>query len=235
MPLRPDESTVKWFKNKVTRGGIDWQFVPNSMLISLKNPNGHSSSPWNSTDDVDRFTQALAHVAEKEENVDLQDIMGSSNVAKFEKTVKKLYGRYIAQAFSSNMRVDINKDTPNITFNGQTPTSSNYSSYYASKLSSRTVRSSVSSPKPIRSRDNPQPTIPAVLTQTGSGVRIRIVQNKIPKFALQAMLGFMTTGVILTKFLLRTKELLPREPYSIVGPAILVANGNILQHDTAGK
>lgn len=47
------------------------------------------------------------------------------------------------------------------------------------------------------------------------------------------MLGFMAAGAILTRLLSRTKELLPHEPYSIAGRAILIANGNILRHDTA--
>lgn len=59
-----------------------------------------------------------------------------------------------------------------------------------------------------------------------------MMQNKGPEIALQVMLGFMAAGAILSKLLLRTKELLPHEPYSIAGRAILVANGNILHHDT---
>jgi hypothetical protein len=42
------------------------------------------------------------------------------------------------------------------------------------------------------------------------------------------MLGFMAAGATTTKLLMCTKELLPDEPYSIAGRAVLIASGNIL-------
>ncbi|KAJ4345975.1 hypothetical protein N0V95_005840 [Ascochyta clinopodiicola] len=232
-PPRPDENTVKWLRNTTAaKDGTTFQFAPNSMLLSLNNPNGSSSDPWQLIDDIDRFTQALAYVAQKEDNFTLQDIVGVNNIANLQKAAQKLYGRYMAQAFSSNMRVDVNKETPNITLTDTPwkPLSSNSTSN--PKLRSTTPSSH---PNTLEHRDAPLPTIPATLTQTGAGAHTRMVQNKGPKIALQVMLGFMAAGAILTKLLLRTKQLLPHEPYSIAGRAILVANGNILQERGSGK
>lgn len=62
-----------------------------------------------------------------------------------------------------------------------------------------------------------------------------MVQNRGPKIALQVMLGFIVAGAFFAKLLLCTKELLPHEPYSIADRTNLVANSNILHHDTASK
>jgi hypothetical protein len=235
MPPRPDEATVQWLRNTTaTKDGTTFQFVPNNMLLSLNNPNGSLSSPWNQTDDVDRFTQALAYVAQKEDNLTLHDLVGTKNMVNFEQMAQRLYGRYMAQAFSNNMRVNFDKDTSNITLTDTpwTPSSSNYTS----KLNARASFSSEKNPRQWQKRaDGTVPTVPATLSRTAVGAHTRMVQNRSPKIALQVMLGFMAAGAILTKILLRTKELLPHEPYSIAGRAVLVANGNMLQHGAPGK
>lgn len=220
-PPRPDETTVKWLKNTTaTKDGTTFQFAPNSMLLALNNPNGSLSAPFNQTDDVDRFTQALAYISHKEDNITFEDLMGTKNVESLRTAAQNLYGRYMAQAFSNNMRIDVNNDTPNITLTDAP---------WPPPTSKRSV------PLETQRRDTTQPRIPAILTQTGAGGHTRRVQNRGPKIALQVMLGFMAAGAIITKLLLRTKELLPHEPYSIAGRAILVANGNLLQHDTDSK
>lgn len=175
-PPIPDEDTVQWLKNTTAaKDGTTFQFAANNMLISLNHPNGSFSDPWKQTDDVGRFMQALAYIVQKEYNLTLADIRGPSNKNNLQKMVQKLYGRYMAQAFSSNMRVDINQDTPNITFTGAPwipPASSN-----TSELTPRSVRSNGLS-EMLRRRGNPLPNIPAILTQTGDGGRTRTVQNR---------------------------------------------------------
>lgn len=224
-PPQTDELTVQWLKNGTSvKDGTTFQFAPNSMLLSLNNPNGSLSDPWRQTDDADRFTQALVYVAQNEESLSLQDISGMDNIVNLEKIVQKLYGRYMAQAFSSNMRVSIDNNTSNITLTDApwTPETSNLTS----GLNARSKYSHPAQPKSIKRQENTYQVLPATLMQTDA--RVRMVQNKSPKIALQVMLGFMVAGAILAKCLLRTKELLPHEPYSIAGRAILAADGNIL-------
>lgn len=230
-PPQPDELTVKWLKNTTSvKDGTAFQFAPNSMLLSLNNPNGPLSDPWRQTDDADRFTQALVYIAQKEENLTLQDLSGMENAVNLEKMAQKLYGRYMAQAFSSNMRVSIEHSISDITLTDApwTPQSSNLTS----EVHARSKLPYPAGSTPIKRRDNNYEMLPAVLTRTDAN--IRMVQNKSPKIALQAMLGFMVAGVILARYLLRTRELLPHEPYSIAGRAILAANGNILHGITDG-
>ncbi|UPX20596.1 uncharacterized protein EKO05_0010824 [Ascochyta rabiei] len=195
------------------------------MSLSLNNPNGSSSDPWQQTDDVNRFTRALSFIAQKEENLTLRDLVDADGIANLQKTAQKPYGRYIAQAFSSNMRIDVDKATPNTTLTDApwTPPSSNSTPKRNFRLA--TSASQPNTPKP---RDAPLPTLPATLTQTGAGAHTRMVRNRGPKITSQVMLGFMAADAILTKLLLRTKELLPHESYSIAGRAISVANGNVL-------
>ena len=115
-PPQPDESTVQWLKNTTaTKDGTTFQFAPNSMLLSPNNPNGSLSAPFNRADDVDRFTQALAYIADREDLITFQDLIGKDNNESLQKVAQKLYGRYMAQVFSNNMRVDVNKETSNIT------------------------------------------------------------------------------------------------------------------------
>ncbi|KAJ4315940.1 hypothetical protein N0V94_005704 [Neodidymelliopsis sp. IMI 364377] len=234
-PPLPDEATAQWLRNTTaTKDGTTFQFVPNNMLLSLNNPNGSLSSPWNQTDDVDRFTQALAYLAQKEDNLTLHDLVGTKNIVNFEQMAQRLYGRYMAQAFSNNMRVNFDKDTSNITLTDTlwTPSSSNYTS----KVNARGAFASRKDAGEWQKRaDGTVPTVPATLTRTAVGAHTRMVQNRSPKIALQVMLGFMAAGAILTKILLRTRGLLPHEPYSIAGRAVLVANGNMLQYDASGK
>jgi hypothetical protein len=66
------------------------------------------------------------------------------------------------------------------------------------------------------------------LIDTGTGARHRLKQNRASKTALQVMLGLMSLGIILMRLLQRTRQTLQREPYSIAGRAVLVANGNML-------
>ena len=229
-PPQPDDSAVRWVQNlTATRDGTTFQFAPNNLLISLSNPNGSLSDPFTPADDVDRFIQAIAHIASKEHNLTLPDL---SNATTLQHMVQKLYGRYMAQALSSNMRVDFDEPTPamNLTDTLWTPSSALYN--LTSRLAARSTPSyaTTTTTKLLRRRaDSASRAVPAVLTQADEGAHTRMVQNAAPKIALQAMLGFLAAGVILARVLLRTKEVLPHEPYSIAGRAVLVADGNVLE------
>jgi hypothetical protein len=99
-----------------------------------------------------------------------------------------------------------------------------------------TLPPSTETPGPIHGRaaTNPDPSPSGTLTSTGTGAHHRLKQNQASKTALQVMLALMSLCVILMRFLQRTKHTLQREPYSIAGRAVLVANGNMvgaLGHD----
>ena len=228
------------------------------MLISLNNPDGYLSDPWSPTDDADRFNQALVHIAKQEEGLQMNDLVGVVNTETYMKMVRRLYGRYMAQAPSNNMRVSTSEETPDIAFTDApwsataspviVPTPGPSSSTRRPKITmtptkqlTKTVASTTSNSNPtpsaistteadsLRKRVNDaEQTIPATLTRTGAGANIRLKQNNAPKIALQALLAFMAVGAIATKLLLRTSKTLQHEPYSIAGRAALVANGNML-------
>lgn len=228
-PPRPDESTIRWLeKNGPIAPSTVFEFVPRYLFRGLNDPSGPlgaQSEPWTVKDDVDRFTQALLHVAQNEDNMTLQDLFGETNRLNVEKMVQKMYGRYMALVFSNMARVDVEQATPNLTLRDSAWNPLDHDG--ASRLKPRSTRSRRSS-KSLQPRDSPRPNIPAVLKQTGASGQTKMVQNKGPKIALQVMLGVMAAGAILTKMLHRMEDLLPHEPYSIAGRAILMANGNVL-------
>jgi hypothetical protein len=232
-PPQPDESTVKWVQNQTAaRDGTTFQFAPNNMFLSLNNPNGYLSEPLTWADDMDRVFQAMVHIALKEHNLTLSEFTGSAKEEMLPKIAQKLYGRYMAQALSNNWRVDFDKATPqiNITDTLWKPDTKSLASNLTSRLVARSMPPAATSRGHVGKRaENASRAVHAVITHPDEGARTRMVQNKKPKIALQAMLGFMAVGAILTRLLLRTKEVLPHEPYSIAGRAVLVANGNMLE------
>jgi hypothetical protein len=269
----PDESTVKWLQNSTN--GTDstaFQYVLTNMLISLNNPDGYLSDPWAPTDDADRFTQTLVHVAQQEEGLHPKDLVGVGNSDTYLKMVQRLYGSYMALAISNNMRVGMSENTPDIPFTDATwsataspmivptPAPSSATRKAMTTMTSikqitktmtatstewedipsatQTIATSTAEATSLRKRANDaERTLPATLTRTGAGANIRLKQNNAPKIALQAMLAFMVVGAIVTKLLLRTNKTLQREPYSIAGRAVLMANGNMLHtlgHESDG-
>jgi hypothetical protein len=114
-PPRPDEATSKWIRNPASKqGGTAFQFVPKNMMISLNNPNVSSDS----TEELDRFVQAATYVAQKEEGLNSTDLFGIANLDNVVSALQKMYGRYMAQALSNNMRVSPSSDDtpkPNMT------------------------------------------------------------------------------------------------------------------------
>jgi hypothetical protein len=96
----------------------------------------------------------------------LEQLAGASNTDALLAASQRLYGRYMAQAISNNMRASVGaKDDA------------------GSEASSSTI-------------------LPAELSRTGAGARIRLQQNAGPKIALQVMLGLMITGAIAMRLLL---------------------------------
>jgi hypothetical protein len=117
----PDESTVKWLQNSTNEtDSTAFQYVLTNMLISLNNPDGYLSDPWALTDDADRFTQALVHVAQQEEGLHLKDLVGVGNSDTHLKMVQRLYGRYMALAIINNMRVGMSEDISDVPFTDAT-------------------------------------------------------------------------------------------------------------------
>jgi hypothetical protein len=266
-PPRPDEATSKWIRNSASKqGGTAFQFVPKNMMISLNSPNVSSDSVDGSTEELDRFVQAATYVAQKEEGLNSTNLFGIANLDNMVSALQKMYGRYMAQALSNNMRVSRSSgDTPNANMtsalwiataspiiiptpspsstsrpavmlksNGTTPVSINSTSgAHAANIS--TISLSTETPGPIHGRAaNPESTLSGTLIDTGTGARYRLKQNRASKIALQVMLAVMSLGVILMRLLQRTRQTLQREPYSIAGRAVLVANGNMvdaLGHD----
>jgi hypothetical protein len=118
-PPRPDEATSKWIRNPTSKqGGTAFQFVPKNMMISLNSPNVSSDSMDGSTEELDRFVQAATYVAQKEEGLNSTDLFGTANLNNMVSALQKMYGRYMAQALSNNMRVSRSSDDtpkPNMT------------------------------------------------------------------------------------------------------------------------
>jgi hypothetical protein len=232
-PPQPDESTVKWVQNRTAaRDGTTFQFAPSIMSLALNNPDGYLSEPLTQADDMDRVSQAMVHIALKEHNLTLSEFTGSAKDEMLPKIAQKLYGRYMAQALSNNWRVDLDKATPqiNLTDTLWEPDTTSPASNLTTRLAARSMPPPATNLGHLGKRaESASRAVHAVIKHPDEGARTRMVQNKKPKIALQAMLGFMAVGAILTKLLLRTKEVLPHEPYSIAGRAILVANGNMLE------
>jgi hypothetical protein len=232
-PPQPDESSVKWVQNRTAaRDGTTFQFAPNNLFLSLSNPKGYPSEPLTQADEMDSFSQAMVHIALKEHNLTLAEFTGSAKDEMLPKIAQKLYGRYMAQALSNNWRVDFDKATPqiNLTDTLWKPDTKSPSSNLTSRLAARSISPPTTNLEHLsKGAESASRAVHAVITHPDEGARTRMVQNRKPKIALQAMLGFMAVGAVLTKLLLRTKEVLPHEPYSIAGRAILVANGNMLE------
>jgi hypothetical protein len=112
--------------------------------------------------------------------------------------------------------------------NGTTPVPINSTSG-AHNANISTTSSSTKTRVPIHARAlNPESNLSGTLTDTGTGARYRLKQNRASKIALQVMLAVMSLGIILMRLSQRTRQTLQREPYSIAGRAVLVANGNML-------
>jgi hypothetical protein len=266
-PPRPDEATSKWIRNPASKqGGTAFQFVPKNMIISLNSPNVSPDSMDRSTEELDRFVQAATYVAQKEKGLNSTNLFGIANLDNMVSALQKMYGRYMAQALSNNMRVSRSSgDTPkhNMTSalwiataspiiiptpspssmsrpavmlksNGTMSVSINSTSG-AHTANISTISPSTGTPGPFHRRaTNPELSLSGTLIDTGTGARHRLKQNRASKTALQVMLGIMSLGVILMRLLQRTRQTLQREPYSIAGRAVLVANGNMvdaLGHD----
>ncbi len=256
-PPQPDESTAKWIENTDdSRNGTDFQFAPINMWLSLNNPITLDNSSTVSIS-ADRVAQALIYLAQKE-GLGVQDIAGHGKSDTFVRLLQKLYGQYMAQALSNNMRVPIGGNASALATASALWTSTASPIIVPTTISTSTlvqgsptgILKSVAStakpptksqtptqtPTPTNASNQPQKrseskqqVLSATMTQTGPGAQRRLKQNRGPKIALQVLLSVIIIGAIVAKLLVRTEETLQREPYSIAGRAILVANGNLLE------
>lgn len=179
------------------------------MLATPGNTDGNSSEPFTKVDNVSKFVRALVYTAAKEYNITLSELMGSANNATLLKVTQKPYGTYMAQALSNKMRVDFAIETPDMDLadsmwipkkpNVASKPMLNATSKPVSRLSRRRTPSPANLEPSSRRDSGTNFAVHAVLTETDAGARTRMVQNKSPKIALQAMLGFMAVGAILVR------------------------------------
>jgi hypothetical protein len=126
-PARPpivDESTAKFLKSN--RSSERFPFLPNAWLNSLSNPllNQTVPGPGNSNSSnnyIDNFIEALVMT---ENGQPADKLAGAENVENLRNATQRLYGTYMAQAISLNMRDNsTTKDLP--TYDGLLTTSGN--------------------------------------------------------------------------------------------------------------
>lgn len=134
--------------------------------------------------DVDSFIQALTW---GHSGVPLDELYSNGDISTLTAAANRLYGQYIAQAISANMRTTI---PPKSTIYNVNQQQSNYT---------------------------------AILLQTAK----RLQQNRGPKIALQAMLGFLTVCAMATHFMVDTKKVVPHNPCSIAGMMSLLAESEM--------
>jgi hypothetical protein len=207
-PLVIDESTVKPMQNSVTNG-TTWEMDYHAelqMWDSLQNSNDvwtdYGLLQENNTS-FDPFILALTGCRYQ---IPLEDISGEDNVEALIEHAQSLWGRYMAQSISQNMRVD--------TANG----------------SSITKRSNL---KPNQKREEAAATFyPAQARAASWGSIRRLKQNAKSKLALQVMLGVMALGVVLMRAMTSFRKVLPHNPCSIAGTLTLVVDGNLKDAST---
>lgn len=119
-----NESTAKLLKS--SRGSERFPFLPNAWLNSLSNPllNQTIPGPNNSNSSnnyIDNFIEALVMT---EDGRPTDELAGAANVENLRNATQRLYGTYMAQAISLNMRDNgTAKDLP--TYNGLVTTFGN--------------------------------------------------------------------------------------------------------------
>ncbi|KAL7919614.1 hypothetical protein ACQKWADRAFT_300949 [Trichoderma austrokoningii] len=119
-----DESTAKLLKS--SRGSERFPFLPNTWLNSLSNPllNQTIPGPNNSNSSnnyIDNFITALVMT---KDGRPAEELAGAANVENLRNATQRLYGTYMAQAISLNMRD--NSTTRNLpTYHGLVTTSGN--------------------------------------------------------------------------------------------------------------
>lgn len=99
-----DESTAKFLKSN--RSSERFPFLPNAWLNGLSNPLSNQTVPGpnntnSSNNYIDNFIEALV-MTKNGRPVD--ELAGAGNVENLKNTTQRLYGAYMAQAISLNMR-----------------------------------------------------------------------------------------------------------------------------------
>ena len=191
-PPKPNEPSAKALWNGTS--GPSFEFNINNLFIALRRAKTAIEEAQNATIDeyhLDKFMRALADGID---GVPLEQLAGASNTDALLAASQRLYGRYMAQAISNNMRASVGAEDD-----------------AGSEASSSTI-------------------LPAELSRTGAGARIRLRQNAGPKITLQVMLGLMVAGAIAMRLLLKVRDVLPHDPCSIAGTATLVVDGNMMSN-----
>lgn len=120
-----DESTAKLLKSN--RGSERFSYLLNAWLVGLNNPLSNQTIPGPNNSDpsnnnLDAFSEAL--VLGKGGRA-AQELAGSKNVDNLKNAAQRLYGEYMAQAISLNMRDNktASNEAPLPTYNGAVTTS----------------------------------------------------------------------------------------------------------------
>ncbi|KAI1861168.1 hypothetical protein JX265_009787 [Neoarthrinium moseri] len=205
-----NESSMKKVTNPTTNSSTwDWDFAGDEYSVwdSLKNTNDLLTQ-YGYLQDETNFDPFILALINGGYSVPLEQISGENNTEALFHEVQALWGRYMAQSISQNMRLDIGTVS-------QTTSSS------------LTTRSgSLQLPRVVESGPSTK-TYPANVEAAATKTRRRLKQNGSSKIALQAMLGSMVVGVICMRALVSFRKILPHNPTSIAGSAALVVDGNL--------
>ncbi|KAF3007319.1 hypothetical protein E8E14_005609 [Neopestalotiopsis sp. 37M] len=201
-PLVIDESTVTPMHNSVTNSTY-WEMDYHSesqMWNSLQNSNDVWTTYGLLQENNTSYDPFILALTGDRYQIPLEDISGEDNVEALIEHAQSLWGRYMAQSISQNMRVD--------TANGSSITRSNM--------------------KPKQKREEVTAMFyPAQARSTSSGSIRRLKQNATIKLVLQVMLGVMALGVGLMRAMTSFRKVLPHNPCSIAGTLTLVMDGNL--------
>ncbi|KAI2616318.1 hypothetical protein GGR54DRAFT_649601 [Hypoxylon sp. NC1633] len=107
-PPVPDESTARYLLTQLAHSlGRTFEFPLNAFLLSLASVSGNNTVPGPNgggsaeNNDLDGFVSALATTSP---STPITSLAGSANAQALVDATRKLYGTYMAQALSSNMR-----------------------------------------------------------------------------------------------------------------------------------
>ncbi|KAI5270277.1 hypothetical protein E4T47_06354 [Aureobasidium subglaciale] len=109
MPPKPDESTVTIIQNPVTSNDV-WEWSIDTLLTSLGNGTNPSTrtvpAPPGGDSGYNNLDWFLDTIIEGKNGVRVTDLVGQGNTSRdfLIKSSQRLYGDYMAQAFSANIR-----------------------------------------------------------------------------------------------------------------------------------
>ncbi|ETS82189.1 hypothetical protein PFICI_07191 [Pestalotiopsis fici W106-1] len=214
-----DESTIKVVENPTTglsTWELDYQGHDYNFWDSLKNTNDLETLYGLLQDDRTTFDPFILALITGKYKVPLEQISGENNTEALLREAGGLWGRYMAQSISQNMRLNMTAS--------------------ASAPSSRLAMTRENHPLSIlRRADSSAVTYPATLAAPSAGSLRRLKQNASSKVILQVMLGVMSLCVVSMRALSSFSKVLPHNPCSIAGTASFVVDGNLQNMTASGS